>query len=427
MKSLKKIIICLAMAVIIILIIILAINIKIKNEENKETGDLSREDIIIDKYDSEILNDFKSYLEIKNCITEYTTLLNDLTKKEEYIERYGYTEENFNEEMQDNMKIIYSMLSSEFINYYNITEDNIIEHYSNYKFKDFIIDKIYEVGKSENVNCYFVYGRMTADNSVENYGFVVNLDTFNLTFSLSPYEYMQKKGWDNIDENVNISIKINDKIQDNVYNEYKEQFEIDDQTIAEDSEYRDKKFKKYDAFEEYINNNYSELVRANIEKYQKIEADGVIEYICIDEYDNYYVFQGTSPTNYTIMFDTYTVDLPEFLDKYNSTNDQGKVALNIQKIIKAINSKDYKYVYNHLSTGFKSNYFNTQETFEKYVTEELYEKNYVGYLEFNSEGNVYTYKIQISDNEEGQGDKIEKTIIMKLNEGTDFEMSFNVN
>lgn len=446
MKSLRKIIICLIIFIVILLISIMAINIKIK-EQNKETGDLSETDIIIDKYDSEILNDFKSYLEVKNCIKEYTTLLNGLERKEEYMERYGYTEEDFNAEMQDNMKIVYSMLSSEFINCYNITEDNIIKHYNNYKFRDFIIDKIYRVGQRENVNCYFVYGRMTTNNSVEDYGFIVNLDTFNLTFSLSPYEYMQKEGWNNITESTNISIDINNKIEDNTYNKYKEELEIDDQTIAKEyfeiyknnliydqeflynvlnKEYKEKRFNTYEMFKEYIENRYLQLAKANIEKYQKIEREGFFEYICIDQYNDYYVFQGTSPTNYSIMFDTYTVDLPEFLDRYNSTNEQGKVALNIQKIIQAINLKDYEYAYSCLSNGFKNNYFKTQGDFENYVKEEFYENNYVGYLDFSSEGNVYTYKIQISDNEEGQGSKKEKTIIMKLNEGTGFELSFNV-
>ena len=38
----------------------------------------------------------------------------------------------------------------------------------------------------------------------------------------------------------------------------------------------------------------------------------------------------------------------------------------------------------------------------------------------------YIYKVKIL-NADNKNENIDKTIIMKLNEGTDFEMSFNVN
>lgn len=50
--------------------------------------------------------------------------------------------------------------------------------------------------------------------------------------------------------------------------------------------------------------------------------------------------------NFTVILDTYTIDLPEFTEKYTKASDEEKVLLNIQKGFTAINDKDYRYVYN---------------------------------------------------------------------------------
>ena len=50
-------------------------------------------------------------------------------------------------------------------------------------------------------------------------------------------------------------------------------------------------------------------------------------------------------TNYEVVLDTYTIDLPEFLEKYNKNSDEIKCGMNIQKLFDAINDEDYSYVY----------------------------------------------------------------------------------
>ena len=65
-------------------------------------------------------------------------------------------------------------------------------------------------------------------------------------------------------------------------------------------------------------------------------------YVCKDGKDNFYIFNVNKVLDYTVVLDTYTVDLPEFTEKYNKVNAQEKVALNINKVITALNNKDYK-------------------------------------------------------------------------------------
>lgn len=148
----------------------------------------------------------------------------------------------------------------------------------------------------------------------------------------------------------------------------------------------------------------------------------------------YYIFNVTSAMNYTLFLDTYTVDLPEFIEEYNSASNQKKMALNINKIISAINQKDYEYVYSKLDETFKQNYYNNQESLEAFIKENLFNKNKASFQEYSSEQNLGIYKVRIEkeyqDGEqapEGKNAEFQNlNIIMKLGQGTDFVMSFSI-
>ena len=91
----------------------------------------------------------------------------------------------------------------------------------------------------------------------------------------------------------------------------------------------------------------------------------------------------------------------------------------------AINSYDYSYAYNCLSNGFKTNYFKTEQQFEEYIKTNFYKKNNVNYESLEEQSGLYKYKLKIT-NKENESESITKTFIVKLNDGTGFEMSFNV-
>lgn len=202
-----------------------------------------------------------------------------------------------------------------------------------------------------------------------------------------------------------------------------------------DVSYRNKKFGNIENYEQYIQENKAIIKNLQLTKYLINSYDNYEEYICIDQYNNYYIFHVTSVMKYTLLLDTYTTDLPEFTEKYNKANEQQRVALNINKVFSAINAKDYKYVYSKLADSFKSNYFESEEKLKDYLTDKLFEKNTVNYKTFSQEGtNIYTYQIELSDSstsevKEGKGvqlGRIKMNIVMQLNEGTDFVMSFSV-
>ena len=77
-------------------------------------------------------------------------------------------------------------------------------------------------------------------------------------------------------------------------------------------------------------------------------------------------------TDYSVILDTYTVDLKDFTDKYNSADVSTKVGMNVEKVIEAINDKDYRYVYNKLDETFRNTIRNLVESHippENYLTE----------------------------------------------------------
>ena len=190
-----------------------------------------------------------------------------------------------------------------------------------------------------------------------------------------------------------------------------------------DKEYREKRFGNLESFKKYVTTNYNNIRGASLSSYITNEYDNYTQYVCKDSNGNYYIFREKAIMEYTMLLDTYTIELPEFTEKYYTATEQQKVALNIDKFIQAINNKDYKFAYNCLADSYKNNYFKTQSDFETYVKQNFYESSTIGYKQFGTEGELYTYSV-ILTNKETREQK-NKTFIMQLEEGTDFVLSFD--
>ena len=294
---------------------------------------------------------------------------------------------------------------------------------------------MYECQLTNNIIITLVEARLNG----KELNVLVKFDNKNNTYSMflddyvSKYNYnknMDKKDF-NISKNeiIKNSYNNNIKVDDSevyVITQYFSDFRmkmLNDTEVAYrelDSDYAQKKFGDYSNFQNYINENKESITYAGINKYQVVENSDNKEYICIDENGKYYIFVESGIGKYTVVLDTYTIDLPEFLTKYNSSNERIKVGMNIQKVFDAINDKDYEFVYNKLDSSFKQNNFKTLSEFKDYA-----EKNFVGkqlkYGECQQQGSIYVFNITITDGTNQTG----KNVIMKLLDGTDFVMSFN--
>lgn len=192
-----------------------------------------------------------------------------------------------------------------------------------------------------------------------------------------------------------------------------------------EEEYRNKKFGSLEKYTEYIDNRRTELEEAKLSKYTTSEREGYEESVCIDQNNNYYIFYKKDNMDYQVILDTYTVDIPEFLEKYESANEQKKVGYNIEKFISSINDGDYKFAYNLLDEVFKRNNYQKQEDFESFIKNNFYEKNKVAYNVIEKQGNQFICDLTLinSNNDTEQKDI---TVIMQLKQKTDFVMSFSI-
>ena len=168
-----------------------------------------------------------------------------------------------------------------------------------------------------------------------------------------------------------------------------------------------------------------DIENININKYKCDVYEEYKEYVCIDKDNRYYIFKETAPMEINIKLDTYTTDIPEFNEKYNEGNEQVKVGMNIEKVITALNNKDYRYVYNKLDNSFKNNNFATINVFEAYIKGNIFNTNVAEYEKFTEEGQTYIYELKLKESEDSEETK-NMTVIMKLLENNDFTMSFNI-
>lgn len=190
-------------------------------------------------------------------------------------------------------------------------------------------------------------------------------------------------------------------------------------------EYRKNRFGSLEKYKQYVTYNKATIENIKLSKYAINNYNDYNEYICVDQYENYYIFKVKNVMNYTLKLDTYTIPSDKFKSEYNSGNAQKKVQLNIDKFIKMINNKDYSNIYDLLDKGFKNNYFKTEEEFEKFIKEKFFEYNNVTFDKFSNEGEIYIYEITLTDKSgKNTNGKKKLNIIMKLLDDYNFVISF---
>lgn len=383
---------------------------------------------------------------VKDCINKYYNYVSIITEPEEF---YGELEEaELIEVRNDNAKILYNMLDEEYIRNKKITETNLANMVE--KVKNSVVDvkSMYVDEKNENIDIYIALGtlREKVEGKVSNFKVIVKLDNINNTFSIMPQSYVEEK-YSKIEIGKTFNVESLERIKENrnnkctfrmiteqtyaidMFNQFKEELMYNQEQIYNrlDEEYKNAKFSSLAEFRAYVQNKYKTLNTLLAESYNKTTKEGYSEYVIIDKNGDYYIFKETAPMKYTLILDTYTIEIPEFTEKYNKSNAKEKVILNLNKFMQSINDKDYKYAYNLLADGFKSNNFKTQTDFENYVKTNFFENNNFEYKKFGDEANTYyTYEIKITDKTGKDTREITKTFIMLLEEGTNFELSFNI-
>ena len=436
-------------SIIINLILCLKIyknSITLKNEQNG----VDNKNILEEKYyENMTLKDIENnitYYKVKNCVDTYYMCLRSLWTDISSKRVYGENEEIIDGKYQFSSyqaKKIMSILAKEYIDKYNLNTNNIGQKFSYLEQGNEVYKKILEYNMPNSLSFYIVYGTTINNTKKNDFKLILLMDNNNNSFAIYPEEFIIDKGIDKLDIGDKIPSDFENikKIQSNTYNNIDNSIASLEKT-AEDyyylytlylksdietafnllnTEYKEKKFSNIEDFKTFVTRKYNNNWY-NLKGYSTTTNNQYSQYTCLDNYNNYFIFRETAPMNYSVMLDTYTLDLPEFIEKYENSTSQEKTALNIQKIVDALNDGDYKYVYGKLAQEFKQNKFQTLENFEQYAKNTFGKNNMVTYNSFIETGNYCTYEITLKNEQH----EIKKTIIMKLQEGTNFVFSFNV-
>ena len=444
--NIKKIIIILLIILIIAIIVLGALN-WYGNYQEKYEYDPPEEDVAININSTiEKVSTRNDFYAVKTCIEKFYLYLAK-TDESDYSIIDEETEQAL--EATDNMRkeAIYNMLDNNYIQNTGITKNNVLQHLGEIETSDVIIDDMYVSEQTENVAVYLVYGKLRNQTTRENteFNLMLKIDMLNRTFKVIPADYINEYVGE-ISVGQELKLDIEETIEKNDYNifayetiseetyildmfnEFKTDMMYDYETAYErlNEEYKQKRFETYEEFETYATEHIRNSVVMQLNQYQVNEFDNYTQYVCVDQNGKYYIFNETGVMDYTVILDTYTIDLPQFTEQYNNATDAEKVLYNLQKVFSAINDKDYNYVYNKLDNTFKQNNFPTLESFQTYITQNLYENNSIAYSNYQTSGNLHIYEISIKNAEDENSATVTKNFIMQLLDGTDFVMSFNV-
>lgn len=422
-KKIKHSIIVISIMIVIILNLIIII--KLLEKENEQQ--------IIDSEFEEAEKIKVEDVAIEIGTYRYFYINDVLDKVFNYISQ---TEENV-----QNAKALINILDKDYIQKNNITEENVFNVLNTFSgISSYFSKEIYrrEISHRQDINgCYYYIKGIIRKDAQEEYIYVlVKQDLKNVTYSISILtedEFNLKPG-----ENQEITIEPNSynkiyskKITEyekclGLFNDYINAVENNPEKAYEllNIEYRQKRFGGLENYLEHINGVKNRLSNAILMEYKIEKEEEKTKYICVDQTGNYYIFESTSMMNYDVILDTYTMDLPIFIERYNSANIMMRGKYNIERCFEAINNKDYAYVYNKLNEVFKNNNYKTQEEFIQALKNNIFDSNKIEISYNNNEGEIYIYNLKITDEVNSENTK-NMEIIMKLNDATNFEMSFS--
>lgn len=441
----KKVIAFILFLIIILLIFAVIIFCQIKISQNGSVNEIEYTEEILNSQEVSSVKNNNLFYTIESCIQKYETYLNlDYTELVDEFNMpsiaavYGID----NEEKKINA--IMSTLDKDYISENSINTTNIFQFVNSsvegMEVRALEINKL--IDDNENVEAYVVNAELiNEDNDARTTEmFITKIDNKNMTFSIYP---LNKSEYNNINDvkiinrtktiekneyNTYIYMDYNDsQIATNYFQEFKELMLNNPSEAYKklDDTYKTQKFSNEQNFIQYTIKNKSKIEQFQVIKYQVNKEEEYTQYVCMKTNMTYWIIKEIAPRNYTVILDTYTVNLPEFLEKYNTSSEQVKVGMNIEKIFQAINDGDYEYVYSKLDNTFKQNNFPTIISFENYIKQNFYENNKIGYSNYKTSGDLHVYTLNITDNN-NSNNSIEKDFIMQLKEGTDFVMSFNV-
>lgn len=405
------------------------------NSNNVQNNNITSENKNTNLAKFEILKDRKTYIELEDIVLNLISDMKLYNSEASIKAMYNVEGPQLVEQKKQEIKI---KLNSRISNKCNLDEVFNSEIFKNIILKEtYSVNSIYEKKSNSNINVYLIYGEFS--KSKTEYVFIVILDEKTKAYQVYLDNYV-KNNYD-LENTSSINIE-KEKIAKNKNNIIKEYTEKEANKKIAQRYFLTTKNKLESNPEDIYNNLYPQYKQtfknledfktfakaaqfSKFEEYKVVEKDTHFEIICTDELGNKVIFKERAIMNYTIILDPYRIDLETLTSEYN-TSEENRVMLNIQKIAQMINMRDYNELYRVLNSKFKADNFKEIEDLKEYINKNFYERNKFELISSEKqESGYYIIKLQIR-NESKKAEKKTLTLIMQLYQGTNFEMSFNI-
>lgn len=410
-------------------------NIEIADNNSTNTENIARSDIKMEPTDTNTIEYVVKYEE------DSSTYFTIQALAENYI--IAFMSEDKNE--------LKSVLSSSYIKQNNINDNNILKIAQIPK-SERLMYKILTMNMkkmiiSRNNLAYIINGKgITIDSNKKfSYNFMISVNDTEKKYSIYPEKYV-------IDKNLN-NLKIGDKVNTKEFKNLDAVRKYSNITVKNDAEiartylkkyfdllqydkeeaynklendYRKKRFGSKESFYNYLEDNKIAIALIELNKYTVINRNGYIYYICIDKYNNSYIFKQeiNAIMNYTVFLDNYTIMDNIELASYSTKGSTEKASYNLNKINQMLNTKDYNAIYSHLDDNFKANNFKTVNDLKTYIKKNFYDINDIKITEYTEQDNCYAFKCKLSNQRNTKESKNISIIVSKTNT-TDFTVSFS--
>ena len=422
-KKKRKIIFAIISIFILLVIIILILITKLK--DNSDTYIDENGNIVKIEPEGDEAADVMSYEKEKLKNTTYFFNI------ESYINNYLEAIK-----LKNTLEIM-NVLSEDFINENNLTEANVIENIE--KTYEFMALEIYET-REDTLYSYIVGGTINDGlYNIKKY-YIFDLDLENYTYNITP---LYNKNYKNIEE---IEIKKLSNIKENSYNKF-EFNKINNEDIVKkyivyytelekndpekayamlDNEYKGIRFQNnYNNFLYYITQmKNSNKLDTSLKIVSEGSYNGKDAYIIKTEKDNRYTIIEDSPMEFTIILDDYSIITESFKNKYENSTEATKIATNVDKVMKMINTYDYIGLYNLLEDEYKNSNFTNINILINYISNNFYNSNIYEIKNIKVQNNTYISEIKVYKNSEQNSEYNNNKILIKLGEGTDFKVLF---
>ena len=200
---------------------------------------------------------------------------------------------------------------------------------------------------------------------------------------------------------------------------------IDNEHLYEilSDEYKKTKFPEISEFKQYIKEHISDLNSDTLSEYKIVNYNEYVEYRAICKSQRNIVFNAKNMMDYTISLDNYTI--VQNKDMYNAFLPAAEAKYCVDRVVQALNYKDYDFVYSKLNPVQKNNYYKNVNEFKNYLSKALYEQNSYeiddNYLIISD--NVYQFTVTIRDATGGEFTYSKFTMAVTLKDDADFIIS----